>query len=70
MFKHLRDANKTYTSHFWFAAKNGFVLVYAGLTSIVHAIYPSVFKFTSRNIVAQLAEDLKDIEGSNWTLKR
>jgi hypothetical protein len=60
MFDHLQQANKTYTSHFSFAMKNGLLLLYAGVISLVHAIWPGVFKFTSRDIVLQIAQRITD----------
>lgn len=61
--KHLREANKTYGEHFAFAFKAGFILLWAGATSIVHAFIPSLFPFTSRNIVARLAEEARSRRG-------
>ena len=54
--KHLAEANKTYTEHFAFAFKAGFILLWAAVTSIVHAFIPSLFAFTSQKIVMNLAE--------------
>jgi len=41
-------------SHFKFAFIAGFILLYAGITSIIHAIFPCFFKFTSLKLVKSL----------------
>ncbi|MDC6486967.1 MAG: DUF6356 family protein [Methylophilaceae bacterium] len=55
--KHLTEANKTYWNHFIFAFKAGFLLLYAGITSIIHAFIPSLFPFVSQKIVQKLTAD-------------
>lgn len=57
--KHLTESNKTYCEHFSFALKAGILLLWASITSIVHAFIPSLFAFTSRDIVMDLAEQSK-----------
>ena len=52
--KHLMEAGKSYWEHFKFAFIAGFILIYAGITSIVHAIFPCFFQFTSLKIVKYL----------------
>jgi hypothetical protein len=52
--KHLKEANKSYAKHFSFAFKAGFLLIYAGVTSIIHAFIPSMFPFVSQKIVHKL----------------
>lgn len=52
--KHLKEAGKSYWEHFKFAFIAGFILIYAGITSIVHAIFPCLFQFTSLKIVKYL----------------
>jgi len=53
---HLKEANKTYFPHGWFAVKAGGLLLYAGLTSLVHGVVPAFFPFLSRDIVRSLAD--------------
>ena len=48
--KHLKEAGKSYWEHFKFAFIAGFILIYAGITSIIHAIFPCFFQFTSLKI--------------------
>ena len=57
--KHLNEAGKSYLEHFKFAFIAGIILLYAGITSIIHAIFPYFFKFTSLKIVKSL---LKKVE--------
>lgn len=52
--KHLKAAGKNYWEHFKFAFIAGFILIYAGITSIIHAIFPCFFQFTSLKIVKYL----------------
>ena len=54
--KHLNEAGKSYFEHFKFALIAGFILMYAGITSIIHALIPSLFPFTSQKIVKKLLE--------------
>lgn len=44
MFKeHLTKSKSTYFSHLIWAVLAGFKLIYAGITSIIHGIIPTVF---------------------------
>ena len=54
--KHLNEAGKNYIEHFKFAFMAGFILMYAGITSITHALIPSLFPFTSQKIVKKLLD--------------
>jgi hypothetical protein len=54
--KHLKEAKKNYLQHFWFAFKAGFILIYAGMASLIHAFIPSLFPFVSLKIVKNLYE--------------
>ena len=54
--KHLNEAGKSYLEHFKFAFIAGFILIYAGITSIIHALIPSLFPFTSQKIVKKLLD--------------
>jgi UPF0716 family protein affecting phage T7 exclusion len=54
--KHLNEAGKNYIEHFKFAFIAGFILMYAGITSIIHALIPSLFPFTSQKIVKKLLD--------------
>ena len=55
--KHLTAAGKTYWKHFMFAFRAGFLLIYAGITSIIHALIPSLFPFVSQKIVQKLIKE-------------
>ena len=54
--KHLNEAGKSYFEHFKFAFIAGFILMYAGITSMIHALIPSLFPFTSQKIVKKLLD--------------
>ena len=54
--KHLNEAGKSYFEHFKFAFIAGFIMIYAGITSIIHALIPSLFPFTSQKIVKKLLD--------------
>ena len=54
--KHLNEAGKNYIEHFKFAFMAGFILMYAGITSIIHALIPNLFPFTSQRIVKKLLD--------------
>jgi len=52
--KHLIDSNETYLSHSSWAAKAGFILIAAGIKSLLHAIHPGWFSFASAKTVIDL----------------
>jgi hypothetical protein len=52
--QHLRDSNETYGSHSIWAVTSGFQLIWAGLMSLVHAVYPGWFSFGAAKIVIDL----------------
>jgi hypothetical protein len=60
--KHLAESNKTYIEHFKFAFYAGLMLLWAGVTSIIHAFIPSLFPFVSRKIIVDLLEQSKRSE--------
>ena len=55
--KHLTEAGKPYWKHFIFAFRAGCLLIYAGITSIIHALIPSLFPFVSQKIVQKLIRE-------------
>lgn len=55
--KHLTEAGKPYWRHFMFAFRAGFLLIYAGIASIIHALIPSLFPFVSQKIVQKLIKE-------------
>jgi len=54
--KHLNEAGKSYFEHSKFALMADFILMYAGITSIIHALIPGLFPFTSQKIVKKLLD--------------
>lgn len=54
--KHLKEAGKQYMPHGLFAVRAGFLLIWAGVTSILHGLVPAWFPFYSRDVVRDLAE--------------
>lgn len=54
-FGHLDQKNKKYWPHLAWALYAGVLLLYAGLTSIIHALIPALFTGTSERIVVDLA---------------
>ena len=57
MFRHLEITGKSYRQHGAFAFRAGLWLFWAGITSIIHAIFPDVFPFTSEKIVMRLLKE-------------
>jgi hypothetical protein len=60
---HLKESGKEYGPHGVFALKAGFLLIYAGVTSLIHAAVPALFPFTSRDIVRDLADRSRSGQG-------
>lgn len=52
--QHLTDSNTTYLEHLRFAIYAGFLLSHAAIASIIHAIFPFLFKGTAAYIVVKL----------------
>lgn len=52
--KHLELGKTTYYAHLLHAGGNGFILIWLGVTSIIHAIVPAWFAATSAMGVATL----------------
>lgn len=52
--QHLKDSNSTYFSHLKFAVYASFLLAYAAITSLIHAIFPFFFKGSAAFIVVKL----------------
>ncbi len=48
---HLNKSRMDYFVHFYHAFRLGFVLIYAGIASIIHAIFPFLFPAYSANKV-------------------
>jgi len=52
--QHLRESQITYIEHMLFAIKAGFLLLIAGMASLIHAIIPQWFPGTAAFTVIQL----------------
>lgn len=52
--QHLKDSNVTYVSHLKFAVFASLLLAYAAITSLIHAIFPFLFKGSAAYIVVKL----------------
>jgi Family of unknown function (DUF6356) len=54
MSRHLTEKNNSYKSHFRFAWGAGFILIIAGIASIIHAVFPEIFVSYSEQKVKAL----------------
>jgi hypothetical protein len=52
--RHLKDSNESYWSHSVWALTAGFHLIWAGIASLIHAVYPGWFQFSAAKIVIDL----------------
>ena len=52
--KHLIESQCSYGEHFKFAIYAGFLLLIAGIASLIHACIPSLFRGTAAYIVIKL----------------
>lgn len=52
--QHLEDSKCSYIEHLKFAIYAGFLLIYAGIASVIHAFIPGLFKGTAAFIVIKL----------------
>jgi hypothetical protein len=55
--KHIQDQNTSYTKHCRFGLRAGFVLIVAGVASIVHAILPGVLANFSEKCCRDLLKE-------------
>lgn len=52
--QHLVDSNESYQSHSIWAVTAGFQLIWAGIQSLVHAVYPGWYPFAAAKTVIDL----------------
>lgn len=55
--KHLQDSRCSYFEHFKFAIYAGVLLLLAAIASLIHAIFPAIFKGSSAYIVIKLYKE-------------
>lgn len=59
--KHLDASNTTYLGHLSWAVVSGFRLIYAGISSIIHGVVPTLFDGTApKQIIDIYHNHLKD----------
>jgi hypothetical protein len=52
--QHLHNSNESYKSHFVWALLAGLQLIWAGIMSLLHAVYPGWFPFGAAKVVIDL----------------
>lgn len=70
---HLSDVKESYWRHGWFAVKWGFFLVWTGVVSILHGIFPFLFPFLApKNVLKMkaLMDERNEEERIQTALKR
>ena len=55
--KHPNSVNETYWQHLKFAISCGVKMLFAGLVSIIHGIFPFLFQTTGSTIILNLAKN-------------
>lgn len=55
--KHLEKSKVNYVQHFCWAMIAGLRLIYAGLASIIHGFFPSLFDGTPAKVVIDIYHD-------------
>ena len=58
--KHPKEVGESYLEHLWAAWKYSFILFLLFLTSLIHSIFPFIFKNTTSTKIIKMAEDLKN----------
>ena len=58
-FEHLEDNEKTYRSHLCRTLQIGGGMILTGLKTIIHGIYPDVFKSSATDKVIELNKELQ-----------
>jgi hypothetical protein len=57
--QHLKENNESYFKHGFFALKWGFIIISLGLASILHAIFPFIFKYHAPKGILKIALMIK-----------
>ena len=57
---HLQNVKETYSQHGWFAIKWGFYIIWTGLASVIHGIFPFLFPFTAPKNILKLKKMMDD----------
>lgn len=52
--KHLEEINATYWQHFRFAFHVGFVMILAGILTLIHAVFPNFMPSIATDVVRHL----------------
>lgn len=59
--EHLKKSHVDYFSHLFWAVKAGFILIFAGITSILHGIIPKLFDgYAAKTVIKIYHERLKN----------
>lgn len=58
--KHLDEIGITYWQHFRFAIHVGFVMFFAGILVMIHAVFPNFMKSIGSDVVRHLHEILNE----------
>jgi hypothetical protein len=53
---HPNEVGETYFQHFCYAIKSGSIMVTAGLISIIHGVFPFLFKTTGSDFILKLIQ--------------
>ena len=64
-WKHLQETQQGYLEHSFFAFKWGFFLIGTGIVSIVHGIFPGLWKFKASQNVMKVAKMLEKRNNPN-----
>lgn len=51
---HLQDIDESYSDHFKFAGKIGFMLLKAGFAALIHAVVPVLFVTTASETIKEI----------------
>lgn len=65
--KHLDETGATYWEHFKFAIRIGFIMILAGIFTMIHAIYPNVMTTIASDVVKKLHALLNEKDDDNTT---
>ena len=56
---HLAENKMTYTEHLIFALYYGVLCLYAGVTLIIHSLFPCFYQDTGSNLVSRMGRRFK-----------
>ncbi|MHB1947704.1 MAG: DUF6356 family protein [Gammaproteobacteria bacterium] len=60
MSRHLKEVNESYFEHMLYATKYGIKMIFAGLTCIIHGLFPDIFVTTASQTMESIKNEINE----------